>query len=196
MKKKLSLKKFLSRRLAGGVLLLSNLSLVSIGFSAWSIGAVTTAEAQINVSAADIISGNIFEEINAAPFTLSPDGIVKNDAIVDSGNIGITLKINNSLCSQGSFLGTNNALNIKTNLYCRNNVKLLSYFSSLAIDLAESSYQKLSGDESNLNFLISVPIDMSAAFTEVSISYAFSGNIKGFTTDAPTFIFKATAVKV
>ncbi|MDD7181839.1 MAG: hypothetical protein PUH92_06935 [Bacilli bacterium] len=62
MKKKLSLKKFLSRRLAGGVLLLSNLSLVSIGFSAWSIGAVTTGEAQINVSAADIISGSIFEE--------------------------------------------------------------------------------------------------------------------------------------
>lgn len=58
MKKKLSLKKFLSRRLAWGVLLLSNLSLISIGFSAWNIGAVTTAEAQINVSAAGIVDVN------------------------------------------------------------------------------------------------------------------------------------------
>ncbi|GEM_PF-4414971 len=152
-------------------------------------------EAQINVSAADIISGNIFEEIGVTSFTLSPDGIVQNDAIVDSGNIGVTLKINNSLCSQGSFLGANNELDIKTNLYCRNNAKFLSCFSSLAIDLAESSYQKLSGDESNLNFLISVPIDSSATFTEVRISYVFTGDMKGFANDSPTFIFKATAVK-
>ena len=195
MKKKLSLKKFLSRRLAGGVLLLSNLSLVSIGFSAWSIGAVTTAEAQINVSAADIISGSIFEEINVTSFTLSADGIVQNGAIVDSGNIGVTLKVNNSLCAQGSFLGTNSELNIKTNLYCQNSTKFLSCFNSLTIDLQNSSYQKLSGDASNLNFMITIPIDSSTASMEWNISYVFKGDMKEFVTNAPKFVFKATAVK-
>ena len=156
---------------------------------------MAAGEAQINVSAADIISGNIFDEINVTSFTLSPDGIVQNDAIVDSGNISVFLKINNSLCSQGSFLGTGNELSIKTNLYCRNNTKFLSCFQSLSIDLSNSSFQKLSQDESNLNFLIKTPIDLSLASTEVNISYAFTGNMKGFTTDAPTFIFKATAVK-
>lgn len=73
MKKKLSLKKFLSRRLAWGVLLLSNLSLISIGFSAWSISAVTTAEAEINVSAADLIDLNkLFEIQTPRRFRMDP----------------------------------------------------------------------------------------------------------------------------
>lgn len=171
-KKKLSLKKFLSRRLAWGILLLSNLSLISIGFSAWNIGNVTTGEVQINVSAADIISGS-----------------------VDSGNIGVTLKVNNSLCTQGSFLGTNSELSIKTNLYCRNSTKVLSCFNSLTIDLPNSSYQKLSGDASNLNFMITIPIDSSTASTEWNFSYVFKGDMKEFVIDAPKFVFKATAVK-
>lgn len=85
MKKKLSLKKFLSRRLAGGVLLLSNLSLVSIGFSAWSIGAVTTAEAQINVSAADLIDINNYFVFEGTPsvFEYTSEGIA-NDHVIDS----------------------------------------------------------------------------------------------------------------
>lgn len=195
MKKKLSLKKFLSRRLAWGILLLSNLSLISIGFSAWNIGNVTTGEVQINVSAADIISGSIFEEINVTSFTLSADGIVQNGAIVDSGNIGVALKVNNSLCTQGSFLGTNSELSIKTNLYCRNSTKVLSRFNSLTIDLPNSSYQKLSGDASNLNFMITIPIDLSTAATEWNLSYVFKGDMKEFVTDAPKFVFKATAVK-
>lgn len=195
MKKKLSLKKFLSRRLAWGILLLSNLSLISIGFSAWNIGNVTTGEVQINVSAADIISGSIFEEINVTSFTLSADGIVQNGAIVDSGNIGVALKVNNSLCTQGSFLGTNSELSIKTNLYCRNNTKVLSRFNSLTIDLPNSSYQKLSGDASNLNFMIKIPIDSSTTSTEWNFSYVFKGDMKEFVTDAPKFVFKAAAVK-
>lgn len=195
MKKKLSLKKFLLRRLAWGILLLSNLSLISIGFSAWNIGNVTTGEVQINVSAADIISGSIFEEINVTSFTLSADGIVQNGAIVDSGNIGVALKVNNSLCTQGSFLGTNSELSIKTNLYCRNSTKVLSRFNSLTIDLPNSSYQKLSGDASNLNFMITIPIDSSTAATEWNLSYVFKGDMKEFVTDAPKFVFKATAVK-
>ena len=194
-KKKLSLKKFLSRRLAWGILLLSNLSLISIGFSAWNIGNVTTGEVQINVSAADIISGSIFEEINVTSFTLSADGIVQNGTIVDSGNIGVTLKVNNSLCTQGSFLGTNSELSIKTNLYCRNSTKVLSCFNSLTIDLPNSSYQKLSGDASNLNFMITIPIDSSTTSTEWNFSYVFKGDMKEFVTDAPKFVFKATAVK-
>lgn len=195
MKKKLSLKKFLLRRLAWGILLLSNLSLISIGFSAWNIGNVTTGEVQINVSAADIISGSIFEEINVTSFTLSADGIVQNGAIVDSGNIGVALKVNNSLCTQGSFLGTNSELSIKTNLYCRNSTKVLSRFNSLTIDLPNSSYQKLSGDASNLNFMIKIPIDSSTTSTEWNFSYVFKGDMKEFVTDAPKFVFKATAVK-
>lgn len=54
--KKNKLKRISSRIL--GVLFLSNLSLISIGFSAWSIVGAASAEAQIQVSAADVIDLN------------------------------------------------------------------------------------------------------------------------------------------
>lgn len=93
-KKKLSLKKFLSRRLALGVLLLSNLSLISIGFSAWSIGAVTTAEAQINVSAADIVDVNNYINYGTATiFNYCRDGIISNDTIVTEGDVVVNFTI-------------------------------------------------------------------------------------------------------
>ena len=96
MKKKLSLKKFLSRRLAGGVLLLSNLSLVSIGFSAWSIGAVTTAEAEINVSAADLIELNkLFEIQTPRMFSYGSYGIIRDETIVSDGYVHFPVLINN-----------------------------------------------------------------------------------------------------
>lgn len=55
MKKKLSLKKFLSRRLAWGVLLLNNLFLISIGYSSWIVSAQSTLTSPIYVSVADIV---------------------------------------------------------------------------------------------------------------------------------------------
>ena len=55
MKKKLSLKKFLSRRLAWGVLLLNNLFLISIGYSSWIVSTQSTLTSPIYVSVADIV---------------------------------------------------------------------------------------------------------------------------------------------
>lgn len=95
-KKKLSLKKFLSRRLAWGVLLLSNLSLISIGFSAWSIGAVTTAEAEINVSAADLVDLNkLFEIQTPRMFSYGSYGIIRDETIVSDGYVHFPVLINN-----------------------------------------------------------------------------------------------------
>lgn len=94
-KKKLSLKKFLSRRLAWGILLLSNLSLISIGFSAWNIGAVTTTEAQINVSATGIVDVNNYINYGTATvFNYCRDGIISNDTIVNEGDVVVNFTIN------------------------------------------------------------------------------------------------------
>lgn len=79
----------------GGVLLLSNLSLVSIGFSAWSIGAVTTGEAQINVSAAGIVDVNSYINYGTATvFDYCRDGIVLDGTIVTHGDIIVNFTIN------------------------------------------------------------------------------------------------------
>lgn len=69
----------------GGLLFLSNLSLISIGFSAWSIVGAASAEAQIQVSAADVIDLNQYFTFVDSPaiFEYTSEGIV-NDYTVDT----------------------------------------------------------------------------------------------------------------
>lgn len=95
MKKKLSLKKLITQRLAGGVLLLSNISLVSIGFSAWSIGASGVGEAQLDVRAAGIVDVNNYINYGTATvFDYCRDGIISNDTIVTEGDVVVNFTIN------------------------------------------------------------------------------------------------------
>ena len=95
--KKIKLKKISSRICGGGLLFLSNVSLISIGFSAWSIGGAASAEAQIQVSAADVIDlQNIFQIQKPEMFQYSPYGIVQDETFVSNGNIYFPLIINTS----------------------------------------------------------------------------------------------------
>lgn len=90
------IEEILIAKACGGVLLLSNLSLVSIGFSAWSIGAVTTAEAEINVSAADLIDLNkLFEIQTPRMFSYGSYGIIRDETIVSDGYVHFPVLINN-----------------------------------------------------------------------------------------------------
>ena len=78
-----------------GVLLLSNISLVSIGFSAWSIGASGAGEAQFDVSAAGIVDVNNYINYGTATiFDYCKDGIISNDTIVTKGDVIINFTIN------------------------------------------------------------------------------------------------------
>lgn len=83
--KKNNLKRISSRIFFGGVLFLSNISLISIGFSAWSIVGAASAEAQIQVSAADVIDLNQYFTFVDSPtiFEYTSEGIV-NDYTVDT----------------------------------------------------------------------------------------------------------------
>lgn len=75
--------KRISPRIFWGVLFLSNISLISIGFSAWSISVAASAEAQIQVSAADVIDLNQYFTFVDSPtiFEYTSDGLVKDHAI-------------------------------------------------------------------------------------------------------------------
>lgn len=96
MKKKLSLKKLITQKLAGGVLLLSNISLVSIGFSAWSIGASGVGEAQLDVSAADLIDLNqLFEIQTPRMFSYGSYGVIRDETIVSDGYVHFPVLIKN-----------------------------------------------------------------------------------------------------
>lgn len=89
--------KRISPRIFWGVLFLSNISLISIGFSAWSISGAASAEAQIQVSAADVIDlKNIFQIQEPEMFQYCPYGIVRDETLVSDGYIFFPLVINTS----------------------------------------------------------------------------------------------------
>ena len=179
MKKKLSLKKFLSRRLAGGVLLLSNLSLVSIGFSAWSIGAVTTAEAEINVSAADLIDINNYFVFEGTPsvFEYTNEGIA-NDHVIDSslknqeGYISIPFQIDVKSGKIADHMGEGaSSLKLRTILVDKN--ENLDFFSLCSItesklasnasgEFEDSDYSLVSLENPSLNKELTSTFDFSS----------------------------------
>lgn len=75
--------KRISSKIFWGVLFLSNISLISIGFSAWSIVGAASAETQIQVSAADVIDLNQYFTFVDSPaiFEYTSNGLVKDHAI-------------------------------------------------------------------------------------------------------------------
>lgn len=94
--KKNNLKRISSRILFLGVLFLSNLSLISIGFSAWSIVGAASAETQIQVSAADVIDlSKLFEIQTPRMFSYGSYGIIRDETIVSDGYVHFPVLINN-----------------------------------------------------------------------------------------------------
>ena len=172
----------------GGVLLLSNLSLVSIGFSAWSIGTVTTAEAQINVSAAGIVDVNNYINYGEATiFNYCKDGIISNDTIVTNGDVIVNFTINlndsndtiaNHLDGATSFLLATTFTNGSEDM----SAIFSTYLSSVTLSASSSqndvdyrlSPAKREGDGSKTcktTFQISDVLDSSHAYFKVKYSF-------------------------
>lgn len=92
--KKNKLKRISPRGFFGGVLFLSNISLISIGFSAWSISGAASAEAQIQVSAADV--NNFVSDDNSrknAFFKIGNDGFIQDGMFCDKAYVIYNLVI-------------------------------------------------------------------------------------------------------
>ena len=103
--------KRISSRICGGLLFLSNIALFSVGFSAWSIGGAASAEAQIPVSAEDVIDlENIFQIQQPEMFQYSPYGIVRDETLVSNGYIYFPLIINTSDEDFSKLLSSDNSL--------------------------------------------------------------------------------------
>lgn len=109
--KKNKLKRISSRIFFLGVLFLSNISLISIGFSAWSIVGAASAETQIQVSAADVIDlKNIFQIQKPEMFQYCPYGIVRDETLVSDGYIYFPIMINTTDENFNQLLSSSNSL--------------------------------------------------------------------------------------
>lgn len=190
--KKNKLKKISSRIFFGGVLFLSNLSLISIGFSAWSIVGAASAEVEIKVSAADVIDINSYINYeNAEIFDFCRDGVVKDDVIIpgkdSSGNsvnnadILVTFKIN--LPSQNDKISNHinkgaDSFNLKTTFLnkCASFTNLFDQFlksTSLYMDQSsgESNFNIYPYEKSNESLNYSTRFNISKGLDSSSISF-------------------------
>ena len=88
MTKKRLINRMKSKFLGGGLLFLSNISLISVGFSAWSISTVGSAEAYITVGVEELYDF-IYTDSSYAmtPFSLGNDGFIQDGMVLSSINV-------------------------------------------------------------------------------------------------------------
>lgn len=203
--KKNNLKRISSRILFLGVLFLSNLSLISIGFSAWSIVGAASAETQIQVSAADVIDLNQYFTFVDSPtiFEYTSDGLVK-DYVVGAetleGYIKIPFRIDvksGKICDHLEKGKTGFLL--RTILVDKNqNLDLYSVCTATEVVLAmsnqsnsfsdsdysiASSSDSVSSKELNSTFDLSTFSYLNDSLAYFSVKYKIKFNISNFKTD-------------
>lgn len=94
--KKNKLKRISSMISFGGLLFLSNISLISIGFASWTIGGAISADAEIKVTVEDLVDLNSYFDFQGETslFSYCSDGIIEDQTIVNHGNLCIPFQIN------------------------------------------------------------------------------------------------------
>lgn len=192
--KTLTKKKTNSRFVRGGLLFLSSLSLISVGFASWNIGNNGQAEASLNVEAGDVIEANLFSDVKVSTFALSADGIVDNGTLMKTGNIVISFSIDNMYCQQLLYLDSSNVLNVRAILSCTDST-FLSYVTSFSNNIQNSGSKKETTEAGKLAYLLTLPINVSKEKTDVTLTYVVTGDITSFFNNSPKFRFRAEAVK-
>lgn len=87
-------KNSVSHKVMGGLLFLTNLSLVLTGFSSWSIGPLNNPEANLDITTGKVIDiNNYIKYGNADIFEFCKDGVIKDDTLVTTGDIIINFSI-------------------------------------------------------------------------------------------------------
>lgn len=104
------------QKFGGGLLLLSSISLVSTGFSAWTIGIVgNSAEAQMSVGAADVENMITFDS-KSGDVCFSKYGFVDSeDKITDSYTFSYSFILNQAAARSAGYIN-NSSLTLKISL--------------------------------------------------------------------------------
>ena len=96
MIKKRLINRMKSKFLGGGLLFLSNISLISVGFSAWSISTVGSAEVQITVGVEDVVQEQIITIENGEyNFAIGQDGLVVDQKISKTASMVMQFNVDN-----------------------------------------------------------------------------------------------------
>lgn len=161
----------------GGVLLLSNISLVSIGFASWSV--IMTDSKQINQNViADNVEVQKIVEVGSfsSDYKISKDGLVKDHVLCQEGTFSISFTVNNELAS--SYKSSSGKLSVTASLIEETNTNLLTkYVTTKKPTCSDSSAtvgDNSSTDNKKIKNLITFTPAASGVTTEITLTYKIS----------------------
>ena len=178
----------------GAPMLLTCLSLICVGFASWVIMNGSDTDTDLDVDAAVIVDAKIFSDAKVTSFDLTRDGLIQDEKKVSSGSIVVALKINNTYCSDLSYLDSSNNLNITLTLTCTDSTFLSTYVSAPTTSTGTPAQV---GTDGNV-YTVAIAIDTSAAETDLTVTYDVSdknSDMKNYYGQDIKFTFKAEASK-
>lgn len=156
----------------GAPMLLTSLSLICVGFASWVIMNGSNTDMDLDVDAAVIVDAKIFSDAKVTSFDLTRDGLIQDEKKVSAGSIVVTLKINNTYCSDLSYLDSSNNLNITLTLTCTDATFLSTYVSA---PTTSNGTPTQVGSDGNV-YSVSTTIDASTAETDFTVTYTVTDN--------------------
>lgn len=180
------------------VLSLCCFSLLGIGFSTWAFFYPGVNQTSINVIASGTTPLDMFSITNISTFVLGPDGIVKDETIVSTGNITITFEICNDVAAKG-FISTDNVFSFYTKLHSSKSAFLTNCITTTpTIDLSGANVEgnSTSGTDVLSNKITCSITDTTAdSKTVINVTYLVGNEIAPFYNNLPVLSFELEAIE-
>lgn len=196
MKKKL--KNSLKRILREGwlLLLLFNVSLLTIGFANWTYGIKINSYLNFDANVGEVEDLNIFTNLSVTMFSLGPNGLVEDYTIVSSSSIKAVFYINNSLAYD---ITNEGSLSFNISLSCSDATFITTYIGNPTV--TNSSSVQSSTTESTITSNVTFQINNNAGLTQVIVVYTVTDKVDDngnymadlYYSNKPTFSFSVEA---
>ena len=189
-----------SKFLGGGLLFLSNISLISVGFSAWSIGTVGSAEVQITVGVEDVVQEQIITIGNGKyNFSIGQDGLVVDQKISNTASMVMQFSIDN--VKAASYIANDGTIKAKVTLSELTSTTFLTYCGNKPSSEVSSTTigDNSSTSTTSITNLVSFATSNSSQ-TSVSLTYTITDKITNFVSEIaskfysnlPSLVFSVT----
>ena len=157
---------------------LTSLSIVSIGFSSWSITAETTAEINGNIEVDDVKTDELFEIISVDKFTICYDGILQNYIISNSGYIKYNILLHLKNAREHGLI-KDEKIELSTHFYSSNVPALIStnYIKSITLSY-NSTTTNYTGTISNSTYFCSQMVISTSGIETDTLEFSISYNIQ------------------
>lgn len=171
------------------------LSLGTLGFSVWIVGNnVVTSDVNVNFGNV-VVNGKSMRVNKITTFQLCSGGIVKDETIVDSGEISINIGVDVKSAISFGHIDTNGNMNIETSFLC-NNFDFIQLVKDPVINVVGSNCttnQQLSSERVKVHDIV-VPINKEISDLTFDLVYVVQGDLTPFFGNLPNLSFTMEAL--